>query len=415
VRRLTLLLGAFLALSAAAQAKPITGIVGDAASPRGSVHVAPLAHAANLPYNGGPVLHTNRAHVIFWQPSGSGLTFDPGYQQLIQTFLQNVAADSHTAGNVYGLTGQYGDGHGAAAYDSTYGGSVVATDRLPPNGCVEPPVIGPGWSVCLTDGQLQAEIEHVVRTDHLPTARPDVYFLVLPNGLGSCTDSSSTACALGGGANGYCGYHSQTNDGLVLYAVIPYNAVPGHCQSDNPRPNGSTADPALSTISHEHSELVTDPVGDAWIDSSGSENGDLCMSSYGPTLGGAGQSAFNEEIHGGHYYLQEEWSNADGDCRPRARADAVSFGATLLPGPPWRLSFSARASTPHGSIVAYQWFFGAGNVGHGRSVSHRFRRAGRHRVVLRTTNSWDNWTFYAGTVTAAGRRAGGTARAAKSG
>ena len=52
----------------------------------------------------------------------------------------------------------------------------------------------------------------------------------------------------------------------LLYAVIPYNAVPGHCQSDNPRPNSSTADPALSTLSHEHIETVTDPDGDAWTD-----------------------------------------------------------------------------------------------------------------------------------------------------
>ena len=34
----------------------------------------------------------------------------------------------------------------------------------------------------------------------------------------------------------------------------------GHCQSGNPRPNGSTADPGLSTLSHEHNEAVTDPI-----------------------------------------------------------------------------------------------------------------------------------------------------------
>jgi PKD domain-containing protein len=355
----------------------------------------PYAYTANLPYGGGPVLHANRTHLIFWQPQGSGLTFDPGYQSLIEDFLVNVAADSRSLTSVYGLTGQYRDRGGPAAYISTYGGALLDTDRLPANGCAEPPVIGPGWSVCMTDEQLQHEIEHVVRTDRLPTGPTDVYFLVTPSGLGDCASASSTSCALGGGQNGYCGYHSQTDDGLVLYAVIPYNAVPGHCQSDNPRPNGNTADPAISTISHEHSEMVTDPVGNAWVDSSGNEVGDLCLTSFGPTIGGSGATAWNGEIHGGRYYLQEEWSNYNGSCEPRPKPDSLSFTAAV---PTSRLSwlfFLARARDPEGSILTYHWFFGDGRTGSGRVASHRYSRPGSYRVVLRTTDSWGNWAFYA--------------------
>src|SRR5437763_927002 len=136
--------GGFLALAAAlgllagpgavAQAKSIGGIVPDLPN----AHVATrhhLAHAANLPYGGGPVLHSNRTHLIFWQPSGSGMTFDPGYEGLIEQFLRRVAADSHHPGNVYGLSGQYSDAQGAAAYDSSYGGSTVATDKPPHSRC----------------------------------------------------------------------------------------------------------------------------------------------------------------------------------------------------------------------------------------------------------------------------------------
>ena len=43
-------------------------------------------------------------------------------------------------------------------YDSTYGGAVVDTDPLPPNGCTEPADTGPGWTVCLTDAQLETEL-----------------------------------------------------------------------------------------------------------------------------------------------------------------------------------------------------------------------------------------------------------------
>jgi hypothetical protein len=405
------LLGAAGANSA--EAKSFGGIVPDLPNAHVAVH-RPLAHIANLPYGGGPVLHSNRTHVIFWQPSGSGLTFDAGYESLIQSFLANVAADSRRPTNVYGLTGQYTDRSGPAAYDSGYVGAVVATDQLPPNGCIEPPGIGPGWTVCLTDSQLQTEIERVVRTDRLATGSDDVYFLVTPKGLGSCTDSGSTSCALGGAVNGYCAYHAVTNDGLVLYAVIPYNAVPGHCQSDNPRPNSNTADPALSSISHEHSEMVTDPAADAWIDNSGNEDGDLCRTNFGPAIGGSGAGAWNEVIHGGHYFLQEEWSNADGGCQPRAKPDAVSFKAAPGRGRRWPIAFTGHGSAPHGAIVAYRWFFGDGRGASGRAVSHRYRRAGRFRVILRITDSWGNWGFYAGTVTV-GSSAGRPPRVAKSG
>ena len=220
--------------------------------------------------------------MIFWAPAGSGLGYDPGYQSLVEGFLANVAADSHRPTNVYGLSGQYPDSAGPAAYASTYGGAVTATDPLPANGCTEPlpPPLGtgPGWNVCFTDAQLQAEIAHVVGVDRLPMTGHDIYFLVTPNGMGSCEGSGPDNCALGGDADGsYCGYHSSDPEGALLYAVIPYNAVAGHCQSGNPRPNGSTADPAISTISHEHNEVVTDPLGNAWIDGSGNENGDKCL------------------------------------------------------------------------------------------------------------------------------------------
>ncbi|HEY2436920.1 MAG TPA: hypothetical protein VGH93_07040, partial [Solirubrobacteraceae bacterium] len=175
-------LGLTAAPVTAASAKSFGGIIRDL--PNSRAHApGPLAHAANLPYGGGPVLHSNRTHLIFWQPSGSGLTFDSGYEALIEKFLRRVASDSHKTANVYGLSGQYSDAQGQAAYASSYGGATLAGDRLPSNGCVEPPVTGPGWSVCLTDRQLQAEIEHVVHVDRLPTGPGDVYFLVTPKGL----------------------------------------------------------------------------------------------------------------------------------------------------------------------------------------------------------------------------------------
>ena len=375
-----------------AQAKPIAGLIPDLPGPGGPLH-QPVARAANLPYGGGPVLHSNRTHTIFWQPSGSGMTFEPGYEAVVEAFLVNVAADSHDPTTVYGLTGQYSDARGPAVYASRYGGAVQATDPLPPSRCSEPPATGPGWSVCLTDAELQREIVHVIRTDHLPTGPTDVYFLVTPNGVGSCIDSSSSSCALGGSATGYCAYHSVTDSGVVPYAVIPYNALSGHCSSDNPRPNGSTGDPALSSISHEHSEMVTDPSGDAWIDGAGMEDGDLCVATFGAPIGGSGASAWNEDVHGGHYFLQEEWSNRSGGCQPRAKPDRVSFRAA--PVRVGSVMLRAHAVDPQGRIVSYRWFFGDGRRGGGRATVHHYAHPGLYRVVVRVTDSWGNWGFYA--------------------
>ena len=386
-------------LAGATQAKSFAGAVPDiptaasapsaAASPFG-----PIAHAAfTMPYLGGPVLHSSYTHAIFWQPAGSMLTFDPGYIALVEQFLTGVAADSRSTESIYGISGQYADAHGAAAYDSVYAGAVVDTDTLPANQCHEPST-GPGWSVCLTDAQLSDEIRRVISVDHLPAHGNNIFVLLTPNGFGSCEDETSQACALGGASGGYCGYHSSTGNG-ILYAVVPYNAVSGHCQSGNPRPNSSTADPALSTVAHEQIETITDPLGDAYIDSSGEEIADRCMTAYGPSRGGTGAGRWNETIDHGHYWLQDVFARIGHRCEPRPSPDRVriavaNIGRTLVA--------QARATMPGGKITAYRWWFGDGRSASGRSVRHTYARAGTYKLVLRATDSAGNWSFTRGTV-----------------
>lgn len=384
-----------MAVAGGASAHGVGGLIPDVVGATHPVH-GPMAHASALDYGGGPVLHSNRTHIVFW--AAPGLSYDNGYEQLVERFLTQVATDSHHASNVYGLSGQYRDSRGPAAYDSTYQGAVVDTNPLPPNQCAEPPLTGPGWTVCLTDAQLQQQLQDVVNADHLPNGQNDIYFLVLPNGLGTCIDSTSSACALGGGSTGYCGYHSQTGTGL-LYAVIPYNAVPGHCQSDKPRPNGNPADPALSTLSHEHNETVTDPeTYSAWVDPSGQEDGDLCITDFGPPIGGSGLATYNESIAGGHYFLQEEWSNEDGGCAPRDETDPVWFAAPGHLSAARAVSITGHASDSDGRIVAWAWHFGDGTSAHARVTSHTYRHAGVYRILLRVADSAGNWSTYQHTV-----------------
>ena len=336
-------------------------------------------------------MHSNRTHVIFWNPSGASLSWGSGYQSLIDGFLANVAADSHKATNVYAIAGQYTDTSGQhAVYDSTFAGALQDTDPAPASDCTLPPTAPPNWTRCLSKTALEAEIGSFVSARGLPTGLGDLYLLVTPEGFGSCMAAGPDSCSLGGtGANGFCGFHSSfgPSGAPTLYADIPYNAEPDHCQSGSPSPNNNAADLAINAISHEHNESITDPLLTAWFDANGMEMADLCASTYGPPLeGSGGASAYDQVIGAGHYWVQEEWSNDDSGCRAEAQVDAVDFAppTIALSGVP--VSLSGTGEDPHGSIVSYSWAFGDGSAASGPGVSHTFRTAGSFPVTLTITD-----------------------------
>jgi hypothetical protein len=237
------------------------------------------------------------------------LTFDASYESAINQYFTDVAHDSGGTSNVYSVATQYGDGTGFVQYQSTFGGSYVDHDPLPPNGCDD----GQD-SVCLTDPQLQAEIQNVLTATGWHGSTAAMFVLMTPNGVGSCFDGTSQECT----TNTYCAYHNAFTDSRaepVIYANEPYNATIDGCDPGS-SPNSDDADATINTISHEHNEAITDPFGDAWWrDSDGQENGDLCAWDFGAKLGGTtGVDAYNQLINGHHYWLQQEWSNSGSGC-----------------------------------------------------------------------------------------------------
>jgi len=232
----------------------------------------------------------------------SFLTFDAGYETVINQYFTDVAHDSGGTANVYSVAKQYTDGSGAVEYQSTVGGSYVDHDPLPSNGCDD----GTD-AVCLTDAQLQAEIQHVLTAKGWHGSDTNMFFLLTPDGVGSCFDGFSNQCT----TNVYCAYHSSFTDSSgepVIYANQPYDATINGCDPGS-SPNNDDADADLNTISHEHNEAITDPFGDGWWrDSDGEENGDLCAWNFGnPVIPGGD---FNQVINGHHYLTQEEFSNS---------------------------------------------------------------------------------------------------------
>jgi hypothetical protein len=262
----------------------------------------------NLTYHGGPTMNTNQTFAIFWGPSGS---WDLGYQGLIEQYFGDVAKDSTQQTNVYFSDTQYHDSvNGNIQYLSNFGGSLFDTHQYPLNGCTDK-----ATSICLSDAQLQAEIQFDMTASGWSSAAPtggesQLILIFTPKGVGSCAGSS---CAY----TNFCAYHSWIGNGstAVLYANQPYanqNYRIYTCNSGQ-WPNGNSADATLNVVSHEHNEAITDQQGSAWYDSQGAENGDKCAWKFGTATGPSG-AMYNQTINNNHYYLQQEWSNAHSTC-----------------------------------------------------------------------------------------------------
>jgi hypothetical protein len=255
-------------------------------------------------------MHTNQTYAIYWVPSEqSTYTVDAKYTSLIDQFFADVADDSDNdqTSNVYASDTQYYDWSGYISYASSFGGSVVDTNPFPQSGCSDRYT-----SVCLTDAQIQQEISNVIEAQDWTPGPSAVFFMLTARGVGSCFDSSSSSCAF----TQYCAYHSSFASGstVTLYAYIPYaNTVSRVCDAGQ-HPNDDDADATINLISHEHNEAITDPLGNAWFDRSGQENGDKCAWNFGAPLGSTPDGAYNQVINGHPYYLQQEWSNLSGGC-----------------------------------------------------------------------------------------------------
>lgn len=267
-----------------------------------------------LIYQGGPIADTTGAAgltitPIYWIPSTT-TQFPAGYESLINGYISNIAAASLTTGNVYSVTSQYYSIAGTTKtflrYKYTAGTPIVDTQPFPSNGCT--PVSG--FTNCITDTQLRAELTRLTTADGLVTDLSHFYPLFIAPTVETQVSGYTSAAD-------FCGYHAAFGSApnQVVYGNEPFKAQGcGEGQSPN---NNVPADSAISTLSHEISEVVTDPVSSskAWITASRAEIGDICADDYGPPLGSTDPghpqgTEYNQLINGGEYYTQTEFSNS---------------------------------------------------------------------------------------------------------
>jgi hypothetical protein len=267
---------------------------------------------------------------IFWSPAGYPMSAD--YKNIITTYLANVAKDSGHTQNVFAVSNEYYGNNGQIHYNMQLGPVITDTNTIASDCTVEANDTtgiypdGSGYSACVSDATLTAEVDSVTAAKGLPHDLSHIYVVYFPKGVETCFNPGSTttnnACSINHQPTAaYCAYHSADMSNAV-YANLTYpiyhspeSTVLYTCGSDArsagfgqiESPNGNPdADVEISPTSHEITEATTDPdVQTGWFDAAGYENGDECAYIYGRTRGAPG-AYFNQVINGGHYLTQEE-------------------------------------------------------------------------------------------------------------
>jgi hypothetical protein len=325
-----------------------------------------LGAAPPLLWGGGPVMANDPAHPItitpiYWEPNspnGSPLYYNASrYRNLINQYLADVAAASGSDDNVYSTAIEYPGSNGSNGYNIVRGTPIRDHDLLPKGqGCsvgkLDTTNIyadGSGYTACLDDAQITAEIQNVITALGLPSDYNHEYVMLTPKHVASCFYAGSTAnkknvCTLTHYPSaGYCAYHTMFGPNYpvsgTVYANMPYPIYQspvgftcgsdggGHGTIESPNylgdPVDKDADVEISPLSHEIMESITDPnTTNGWFDASGRENGDDCAYVYGAGSGAGGDGSFsdlfgtpgmlyNQTINGHNYITQEEFSNAD--------------------------------------------------------------------------------------------------------
>jgi hypothetical protein len=288
-----------------------------ASHPSVSAQAQPSDTSGNLIYNGGPVERAGtQSYAIFWQPAGSFMSVN--YRPVITRYLQNVGGSS-----LYGLLTQYFDTGGNIQNSSSLAGSWLDTSSQYPGGIV---------TGIMFDSDVQAEVLRAINANNWPPVEGANYFVYVGQG--------EDLCAFGGCTRSqFCGYHSSfgVSDGVntfrARYAFVHYPGGPqvdtAGCDPGAPYPNGDrSADIGVSITSSQQMAMITDPEechgitacsGRAWRDSAGNDIAAKCLDHPNDyttitRFGNRDAQGANVSLNGNSFIVQEEWSNADGDC-----------------------------------------------------------------------------------------------------
>jgi hypothetical protein len=187
----------------------------------------PLLPSGGLCYQGGPVVNKNESFALTWDQQR---TYWSGTRGYVEQFLRDVADGSGRLTSPYALTPQYNGnansqyphGGGRALNNSVYGGGCIdhgtvggsacdfggsslngAGHDFPANACKPSggSFNGPGSAVtntiCLSDAQLQVDLQTMIQQTGIPGRTSPGYTpvvtLLLPPGVVTCLDGPGSA------------------------------------------------------------------------------------------------------------------------------------------------------------------------------------------------------------------------------
>jgi hypothetical protein len=242
---------------------------------RGQAKAHPTSSSNDLLYHGGPILPGVTVKAIFWGSSWGSYTGDKitGMDKWY-SFVGTVSGGN---GSAYEATvNEYADSSGHHVTTAvTYGGHVVDASSLPKR---------------LSTSAVLAEVCKVVGSSAVPNGYYPVY-----------VDRKR------GGAN-YCAYHSWAScSGTPVEFGFFFNLDgDAGCDPQSTVSGESQGLAALANVSgHELSETRSDPNGNGWYSSNGSENGDLCAWTFG--------GPYVTFLDNTHWKIQGNWSNGAND------------------------------------------------------------------------------------------------------
>jgi PKD repeat protein len=394
---------------------------GPAGAPGAILGAGPLVpDNGDVDYHGGPVLHTTKPYLVFWDPSGTGVAAST--QAVLKRYLSDVSTDGGETDDTYGVGRQYYDTTGFADAGQSFDATTQAisdTQAYPAQDTGNCPTVA-GYSTCVSDAQIEAELTRLIAADSLPTgigAGAPLYFVVTPPTTDVCFDAAD--CANTTSPNGFCAYHSSYDDGPndVIYASIPLSILATSaksCQDDNTtalqEPNGDVGDVVADDLSHENNEAITDPLGNAWYDTSSQQEAADNCEAYGATadpaagfspdayipIGGDATpvppasygTLYDQSINGGHYYTQTLWSNGNVNCEPHPAAATLTpaFGDSAPVAPGTAVGFDPTSSVASAGVSSATWSFGDGATafasGALAKTAHAYAAAGGYTVTL---------------------------------
>ena len=346
---------------AGAGAPPASPVIADHVSTRVCANCTPP-----LTYQGGKVAGTattsGQASVteIFWAPTGAA-AFPGSYISVVRGYVNDLNETGATTSDVFSVDSEYyqtvNGQHVNIAHPIGPSSIAVDSNAFPTNGCTP----DPGYTACVTDAQLQAELTSFLATIKKPEDLANIYPVFLPPGV-ETVDGTGKATVTS--AADYCGYHNDfasPSGGVVLYADEPYPPLNGCATGQSPN-NDPAADSEISILSAELNEAITDPTGAGWADDAGNEIGDECDSTFGIPLGSTdaanpGTTLYNQVINGHHFYTQEEFSNAEaaaaGPTQGCVQDESQVTAATTTPASATDTAL-ARAGAPKRNTVTVQ-------------------------------------------------------------